>query len=179
MSTSNNWLLQGYRTGVALLCSVAEVELYYLLVFVILRNHFFNFVLKKSKSDRMNLSMPTWIVAFFIAYVFNFLPVCGIFNITVSKYYTAYVSLSVPLVYSTNPFFSAVNSASTYNTSFSGNIVWFVPLLVWGASTFSQKYHLYQFNWRLSVYNLLGVYLFYLGLLSALSVSALATNAPF
>ena len=179
VSTVNNWLLQGYRVGIVLMCSLSEVEFYYLLMLILFRNLFFNYVIKESKTDTMNLSMPGWIFAFYISYIFNFLPVCGISNIVTSFRYTAYVSMNMPHLYDYNPYFKFSYTPSTLNILFDGNIVWFAPLLVWGVCSFTQKYHRNKFNWKLVIYNMFGIYLFYVGLISALGVASLGVYAPF
>ena len=180
VSTANNWLLQGYRVGIILLANFSEVEFYYMLFFMVFRNIFFNFVVKKSKSDRMNVSMTGWIFAFYAGYVLNFYPVCGIMNIVVSKYYSAYLHWIYPTLYNTNPYVSSLSFPITgINIFFKGNIAWFSPLMLWAGSTFTQKYHLYKFNWKLLFYNFLGIFLFYEGLVSALAIVTLYTNAPF
>lgn len=148
--------------------------------FIIFRNIFFNFVIKKSKSNRMNISMTGWIFAYYLSYVLNFLPICGIMNIIVSTYYTAYINYLKPTFLTTNPFINTFSSPMTgINLFFQGNVPWFVPIIIWIAGTFTQKYHLFKFNWKMLIYNLLGIFLFYEGLVSALSIEVLVNYAPF
>lgn len=134
------------------------------------RNVLFNWVINKSKSNQLNLSMPGWIIAYYISEFLNFLPVCGINNLIVSTYYTSYMYMARPYLLPSNLYNPMVTSVKTYNTSLNGNVLWYVPLMIWAVETFTQKYHLYEFNWKLVIYNLFGIYLFYVGLISGLGI---------
>lgn len=82
--------------------------------------------------NRVNLSMPGWILAYYISVFLNFLPVCGVSNIITSLYYQASISNFIPYLLPYNPYVATLSSTtSTYNTTLSGNIQWYVPLLIW------------------------------------------------
>ena len=135
------------------------------------RNVLFNWVADKPQMNRVNLSMPGWIIAFYISVFLNFLPICGVNNVITSKYYSATVSLLLPYLLPYNPYFAAQSGVSTpYNITLQGNIQWYVPLIIWGVETVTQKYRRYDFNWKLVVYNIFGIYLFYIGLISGLGI---------
>lgn len=179
VSTANNWLLQGYRTGVILRTNFTEIEFYYQIFFIVFRNIFFNYVVDKSKGNRMNVSMTGWIFAFYTSYVLQFVPICGVMNVITSGYYLTYVANLGPYLYSWNPFTTHYSSITGVNILFVGNITWWTPLIVWVACTFTQKYHLFAFNWKLLFYSLFGIFMFYEGLVSGLFVESLAVNAIF
>jgi hypothetical protein len=126
----------------------------------------------KSEMNRVNLSMPGWILAYYISVFLNFLPICGVSNIITSFYYHASISNFIPCLLPYNPYVTTLSSisGSTYNVTMSGNIQWYVPLLIWVVETFTQKYKLYNFNAKLIIYNLFGIYLFYVGLISGLGI---------
>lgn len=147
--------------------------------FIVFRNIFLNYGLNYSKSDRMNISMTGWILVFYFSYVLNFVPICGVMNIITSTYYETYVASIKPIVWSFNPYTTTYSSITGVNLMFWGNILWWSPLIIWIASTFTQKYHLYIFNWKMLLYNFMGIYLFYEGLISGLFLPYLTTNAPF
>lgn len=134
------------------------------------RNVLFNWVTDKSHLNRVNLSMPGWILAYYISEFLNFLPICGISNIITSTYYYASISKFVPYLLPYNPYINTITSVPSYNISLVGNIQWFVPLMIWIVETFTQKYKLHEFNWKLIIYNLFGIYLFYIGLISGLGI---------
>ena len=177
VSTASNWLLQGYRLGIICRLSFCETDLYYQIFWILFRNLLFNWVANKSEFNRLNLSMPGWIIAYYLSVLLNYLPVCGVNNLVTSNYYTSFISLSRPYIFPSNPYFPTTSSVSSYNLTFSGNIMWFVPLIVWVVESVTQKYHLYEFNWRMAVYNLFGIYLFYNGLVSALGIYTLGEKA--
>lgn len=123
--------------------------------------------------------MIGWIFAFYASYVLSFLPIPGVMNLIVSRYYTTYIAVTPPYLLSYNPYTTFFSSVTGVNFLFLGNILWWSPLIIWIATTFTQKYHLYPFNWKLLFYNFLGIFLFYEGLASGLYIGDLASNAPF
>ena len=173
VSVATNWLSMGYRVGILSRLSFAETDFYYQIAWIMFRNVLFSWVTNNQHLNRVNLSNTGWILAYYISVFFNFLPVCGISNITTSKYYSASISLFVPYLLPYNPYYSTITSATTVepvNLTFAGNIQWYGPLIIWAIDTFTQRYRLYEFNWKLVVYNMFGIYLFYLGLISGLGI---------
>lgn len=118
----------------------------------------------------MNVSMTGWIFAFYASYVLNFIPINGVMNVITSLYYNTYLAVLPPYVLSWNPYTTYYSSITGMNLFFLGNIVWWTPLIIWAASTFTQRYHLFPFNWKLLFYSLFGIFMFYEGLVSGLFV---------
>lgn len=173
VSVATNWLSQGYRVGILCRLSFAETDFYYQIAWIMFRNVLFSWVTNNQHLNRVNLSHLGWIVAYYISIFFNFLPICGVSNVITSNSYSASISLFSPYLLPNNPYTTTITSSATLlptNLSMLGNIQWYGPLIIWGIDTFTQRYKLYEFNWKLIIYNLFGIYLFYLGLISGLGI---------
>ena len=120
-------------------------------------------------------ALPGWGILYFVSYAISFLPIIGVGKVVISKSLSSYIfALTPTLLYgSSNPLYpykNAPTSALTTNLLFDGNIYWLAGLIIWVGLTFSQRYNktkpqLYDF-----IYYLLGIYLFYLGISSSLSL---------
>jgi maltoporin len=64
-------------------------------------------------------------------------------------------------------------AASGLNISFQGSVFWLSALIIWVGDTFTQRYNLSRIDWKCIPYSLLGVFLFYVGLSSALNITSL------
>ena len=135
VSVATNWLSQGYRVGILCRLSFSETDFYYQIAWIMFRNVLFSWITDNQHLNRVNLSNPGWILAYYISIFFNFIPVAGISNIITSKYYSSTISLFLPYLLPYNPFYSPYTSSSSLtrvNLSFSGNIQWYGPLIIWG-----------------------------------------------
>lgn len=106
VSVATNWLSQGYRVGILCRLSTSETDFYYQIAWIMFRNVLFSWITDKQHLNRVNLSNPGWIIAYYISVFLNFLPVCGISNITTSKYYNASISLFIPYLLPYNPYYT-------------------------------------------------------------------------
>jgi hypothetical protein len=88
--------------------------------------------------------LPGWGIVYYISYLLNYLPLIGVGKLVVSKgYYSQLFSMTTPIIYSlSNPLYpsSPWVADTDINFNFVGNIFWLSALIIWVATTFSQKY---------------------------------------
>ena len=127
-------------------------------------------------------ALAGWGLCYFASYGTSFLPVIGVGRVVISKSFSSYMfALTPTLLYgNANPLYpskSAPTDALSLNASFNGNIFWLGALIIWIALTFSQRYNKIMPKLYDLFYYLLGIYLFYLGISSSLSLSLLYANS--
>lgn len=125
-------------------------------------------------------ALPCWVICYYLGYALSFLPLIGLGKVVVAKSFSTYIyALTPPILYSSsNPLYSSKDpptGALATNWGFDGRMFWLAGILIWLAMTFSQRYdrkfpRLYDF-----FYYLVGIYLFYTGLASSISLSCLST----
>jgi drug/metabolite transporter (DMT)-like permease len=107
----------------------------------------------------------------------NFVPVIGIARLIVSNnFFTMqYAKTNTILygIYNQNYLFTAY-ADTEINTGFVGNVMWIAGAVVWVGMTITQKYPRRKPEWKDFFYNLVGIFLFYLGLTSALNIVSFA-----
>lgn len=170
-------LLQGYRVGIILLIGYYEVEFYYILIFFMLRNLFIGYVVEQQALAYTSIATSCWIIAYYINYLFCFIPIIGLHKTIISYNYKNYETTNTPtLLYGTNhPLYPSSTSytGSDMNTSLQGSVFWLSALIIWVGDTFTQRYHNSRIDAKYIAYCLFGVYLFYVGLSSALNIQSL------
>ncbi len=131
--------------------------------------------------------LPGWIAPYYFSYALLFIPFGGIGNITTSVgYYSLILVNTSPLLYvipsSLYPYdtytFSGVVSNFDMNILFKGRVYWIAGLVIWFATTFSQRYSKKMPEILNSIVsNIWGIYLFYLGISSGICVNSLTANS--
>jgi hypothetical protein len=180
-------LLIGYEIGFILLIGYTEVEFYYLLSYLIFRNIFTNWVMWKwDHVTKIPPLMPGWILPYYFSYALMFLPFAGIGNVIIS---TGYYSFIVPntgtllyglpsSLYPSDPINTADFTDFKMNMNLQGNVFKIAAAVIWLGTTFTQRYSKKMPEIFYSiVYNMLGIYLFYLGLAAGLSTPTLTRNS--
>jgi hypothetical protein len=181
-----HFLMVGYAVGYIMLIGYTEVEFYYLLAYFIFRNVFTNYVMFKFEST-LNLppALPAWGLAYYFSYILLFLPFNGVGNLRVAWGYFSYLTVntntllySLPnSLYPNAPFATPTLNNFSFNFDGQGNIFWLSGLIIWIGMTFSQKYSMKMPKIAPSIiFNIFGIYLFYLGLSAGLSTSSLISN---
>jgi hypothetical protein len=129
--------------------------------------------------------LPGWIIPYYFSYIMNFIPLIGVGNVIVSVgYYSVILTGTSTILYSlpSSLYPSSVFSSFTLtdyplNTSLKGNTYWIAGIIVFVATTFSQKYAKKRPLIKDIAYYIFGIYLFYLGLSSGISTSSLTTHS--
>lgn len=180
-----HFYLLGYLCGITMLASVTEVEFYYLVGYVLFRNFFVNWVMWKWEGVVNNPPcLPGWGIIYYLSYVSNFLPVIGLGPLVLSKsFQSQQFSQSCLLIYyypdsqypytTTTPSLVSADGTPNFNYQFQGFIFWPAALIIWGISTFTQKYPRRKPTLFDLFYNLVGIYMFYLGISGGLQLLTL------
>lgn len=179
-----HYFLIGYGVGYVLLCGYTEVEFYYLIGYFIFRNVFVNHVMRKWERVVANPpALPGWGVAYYVGYALSFMPVIGVGKLVVAKSFMSYIyARSDTILYSAyNPLYPSSTPPSSgsisTNFSFGGNIYWLSGILIWLATTFSQRYDRKSPKAYDFFYYFVGIQLFYIGIACSLSCYVLAQYA--
>lgn len=100
-----HFLQLGYLVGTCLLVGIAEVEFYYLLSYIGLRNLFTNRLMESWKSCVNNpICLSGWILFYLLSYVFNTVPIIGLGRIVISKsFFSQILSLTKPILHYYEP----------------------------------------------------------------------------
>lgn len=146
---------------------------------MLFRNFFSNWVMWKWEGVTNNPPcLWIWIAPYYLSYAFNFLPVIEIGNIIVSKsFYSQEFSQACMILsyYPTSEYpYNTDTPANSYNTKLRGYIFWVGALVIWVVSTASQKYPRRKPTPFDFFFNLMGIYLFYIGISSGLELPVLA-----
>ena len=131
--------------------------------------------------------MPGWILLYYFSYAMMFLPFSGIGNIIIGTgYYSIILANTSTLLYNlpSSLYPSDVFTPSLTFTDFEmnfdlkGDIFKIAAAIIWVGTTFSQRYSKKMPEIVYSiVYNLVGIYLFYLGLAAGISAPSLTKNS--
>lgn len=174
-----HFFLLGYLCGIILLASVTEVEFYYLLGYVIFRNFFVNWVMWKWEGVVNNPPcLPGWALLYYTSYLLNFLPVLGLGPLVLSKAFKSQqFSQSCLLInyypISEYPYSTTTPAITSYNFQFTGFVFFGAAAGIWFVSTFTQKYPRRKPTLFDFFYNLIGIYMFYLGVSAGLQLLTL------
>jgi hypothetical protein len=127
-------------------------------------------------------ALSGWGLCYYFSYGTSFLPVIGVGKVVISKSFSSYIfALTQTLIYgSPNPLYPYKNAPSLsvgINLEFNGYIYWLGALIIWIALTFSQRYNRLKPQIYDLFYYLIGIYLFYLGISSSLSLQQLWGNS--
>lgn len=181
-------LLVGYEVGFILLIGYTEVEFYYLISYLIFRNIFSNWVMWKWDSvTKIPALMPGWVALYYFSYALMFLPFSGIGNVIIGTgYYSIILTNTNTLLYNIpsslypSDLFTPSPTFTDFemNMGFKGDIFKIAAAIIWVGSTFTQRYSKKMPEIVYSiVYNLFGIYLFYLGLAAGISAPSLTKNS--
>lgn len=177
--------LIGYFAGITMLASVTEVEFYYLVAYLLFRNFFTNWVMWRWEGVVNNPPcLPGWGIVYYLSYIFNFLPVIGMGPLVLSKsFHSQQFSQSCLLLYyypntqypynTLTPSPRGSDGSYSYNYQLTGFIFWPAALIIWAISTFTQQYPRRKPTLFDFFYNLLGIYMFYLGISGGLQLLTL------
>ena len=172
--------LVGYGVGMILLVGYTEVEFYYILGYFIFRNIFVNWVLWKfEKTLNISPCLIGWGLIYYVSFLLNFVPIIGIGRLTISRgFQNAQWSKTPTLLYSTPNTNYANNIYTTFqspNISFQSNVFWLSGIIIFLGLAVTQQYPRRKPEWKDFFYYLLGIYLFYLGISSALHIGELTS----
>lgn len=132
-----------------MLIGYTEVEFYYLCAYLIFRNVFTNWVMWRwDNIVKLPPVLPGWIVPYYFSYALLFIPFGGVGNIVTSVGYYSLILVNTPTLlyifpsslYPTNGFTTGNLADFSMNTSFNGKVFWVAALVIWIATTFSQRY---------------------------------------
>ena len=181
-----HFFMIGYGVGMILIVGYTEVEFYDLLGYFLFRNVFVNHIMRGWKRVVVNPpALPGWVIAYYGAWGMSYMPVVGLAGqIVISKSFSSYIFAKAATVLygSSNPLYRFSTSPTTTlstNFTFDANIYWLAGLLIWIIMTFSQRYDRKVPSLYECLYYLIGIYLFYIGIASALTTFQMAnsTNA--
>ena len=180
-SSMLHFLQLGYFVGMNLLVGVTEVEFYYLTAYLIFRNFFVNRVMWDWQPIVNNPAcLPGWPLYYYLSYYFNSSFVIGLGRLVISKsFFTQNLAMVVPILYPIQSSLYTHNTstpadditAANFNSSLQGQIYWVSAIVIWAASTLSQKYSRAKPTGYMFFYYMIGVYFFYVGLLAALNIA--------
>jgi hypothetical protein len=93
------FLNTGYAIGHVILFSPEDVEFYYLVVYFVIRNFVFNWILQKVQKYVINpVSLPGWIIIYLVSLCINFVPFTGLGKLVVSiSFYSQLLQLTLPI----------------------------------------------------------------------------------
>ena len=128
--------------------------------------------------------LPGWGLMYYFSYAFMFIPFAGVGNIIIGTGYYSIILVNTPTVLYNIP--SSLYPSDTFtpslfltdyelNPEFKGHIFKIAAVIIWVATTFSQRYskRMPEIVYTV-VYNLFGIYLFYIGLSAGVSTASLA-----
>lgn len=180
-----NFLMLGYFAGITMLIGITEVEFYYLLAYLLFRNFFVNWVMWRwDHIVNLPAVLPGWIFIFYMSNFLNFVPVNGIGQLTISKGYFSeqFNQACLLLYYIPSSLYSFANPTNTamgnpFNYGLVGYIFWASALLIWGVSTFTQRYPRTKPSGFDFFYMFIGIYMFYVGISAAVQIWPLSEVA--
>ncbi len=127
--------------------------------------------------------LPGWGIAYYFSYALIFIPFAGVGNVIIGAGYYSIILVNTSTVlynlpsslYPSDTFIPSSNLTDyELNPSFKGDIFKIAALIIWVATTFSQRYSKKMPEIvNTVVYNLFGIYLFYVGLSAGISISSL------
>lgn len=145
-----HYLLIGYEVGFILLIGYTEVEFYYLCSYLIFRNIFTNWVMWRWDNVlKLPPILPGWGVLYYFSYALMFIPFSGIGNIIIGTGYYSLILVNTSTVlyglpsslYPSDQFTPSLNLLDyEVNPEFKGDIFKIAALIIWIATTFSQRY---------------------------------------
>ncbi len=93
------FLNTGYAVGHVILFSPEDVEFYYLVVYFVVRNFIFNWILQRVQKYVINpVSLPGWIIIYLVSLCINFVPFIGLGKLVVSiSFYSQILQLTLPI----------------------------------------------------------------------------------
>ena len=158
-----------------------EVEFFYILGYFIFRNLFVNWIVWRFDKVLNNPpSLPGWGLIYYVSFLLNFVPIIGLGKMIVSyNYQTMQYSKTTTMLYGAyNQNYLFTTYADTeINFSFVGNIMWIGGVVIWIGMTASQKYSRRKPEWKDFFHNMVGIFLFYLGITAALNLVSLAPSS--
>lgn len=124
-----------------------------------------------------------WGLVYYFSYALMFIPFAGIGNLIIGTGYYSIILVNTPTILYNIPSslyasdtFTPTSNLTDYqlNAEFKGDIFKIAAVIIWVATTFSQKYSKRMPEIiNASVYNIFGIYLFYIGLSAAISTPSL------
>ena len=174
-----HYLILGYFVGINLLVGVTEVEFYYLAFYLVFRNFFTHWVMRRWEGvTNVPPCLWAWPLPYYLSYAFNFLPIIELGNFIVSKsFYSQEFSQACMILsfYPTSEYpYNSTTPAMSYNPKLRGFVFWVGAAVVWALSTFSQKYPRRKPTPLDLAYNVFGIYLFYVGISAGLELPILS-----
>jgi hypothetical protein len=131
--------------------------------------------------------MPGWALAYYFSYAVMFLPFSGIGNIIIGTGYYSFILVNtktllynIPSSLYPSDLFNTPSTLTDFemNMAFKGMIFKISAGIIWIGSTFTQRYSKKMPEIVYSIlYNMLGIYLFYLGLAAGISAPSLTKNS--
>lgn len=93
------FLNTGYAVGHAILFSPEDVEFYYLVTYLVIRNLIFNWVLQRVQKYVINpIALPGWIMIYLVSLRINFIPIIGFGKLVISlNFYSQMLQLTLPI----------------------------------------------------------------------------------
>lgn len=93
------FLVTGYFVGHAILFSPDDVEFYYLVTYLAIRNFSFNWIVQKvQKYVIIPCPQPGWLMIYLVSLAINFIPFTGLGKLVVSKsFYSQILQLTLPI----------------------------------------------------------------------------------
>lgn len=124
-----------------------------------------------------------WGLVYYFSYALMFIPFAGIGNLIIGTGYYSIILVNTPTILYNIPSslyasdtFTPTSNLTDYqlNAEFKGDIFKIAAVIIWVATTFTQKYSKRMPEIiNASVYNIFGIYLFYIGLSAAISTPSL------
>lgn len=128
--------------------------------------------------------LPGWGLAYYFSYGLMFIPFAGIGNIIIGTGYyslilvnTSTILYGIPSSLYPSDVFTPTANLSDFelNPEFKGYIFKIAAVIIWVATTFTQRYSKKMPEIvNTVVYNIFGIYLFYIGLSAGLSTPSLS-----
>lgn len=147
------------------------------MAYMLFRNFFTNWIMWKWENVVNNPHcLPGWGIVYYLSYIFNFLPVIGLGPLVLSKSFKSQQFSQSCLLLSYYPSTQYPYSTSTpsyttnNNYSLAGFIYWPAALIIWGVTTFTQQYPRRKPTLFDLFFNLVGIYMFYLGISGGLQL---------
>ena len=147
---------------------------------MIFRNFFTNRVMWDWEKIVNNPAcLSGWPLYYYLSYLLNTSFVIGLGRLVISKsFFTQNLAMVPPILYSIQSSLYTHSSAVpaddigaySYNYSLQGQIYWVSGIVIWVASTLSQKYSREKPTAYNFFYYMIGVYFFCIGLMSALNI---------
>lgn len=175
----------GYAVGHVILFSPEDVEFYFIIGYLVVRNLAFNWIHQRvQKYVIVPIGLPGWLMVYLVSLCINFVPFIGFSKLVISRsYYTQMLQLSLPILSYTLPNdYYAFNPASfpeysTFNPGLKSNIPIGSIFIVWVLTTFTQKYHISKIDVKEFFFYIFGIYMFYFGLATGVQLYYLQANS--